>query len=127
MSDSNDPRIAESSRWRAEMFDALQKLHTKLTVVEGRVGAGLGVGDDNGKFGKLADRVETLWKGSVFAICTAVVSIGAVIALAYSRGDAAGELRARVVTLERDVDRLSEQLRAVWSARFTLPPPEPRP
>jgi sulfite reductase beta subunit-like hemoprotein len=117
--DPIDPRVHESARWRAEVFDTMAKLHTKVTTIEARVGAGLGVGDDNGKFGKLADRVSTLWKGAVFAICTAIVSLGAVFALVYGRGDAAGELRTRVVTLERDVDRLSEQLRAVWSARFT--------
>lgn len=118
-----DPRVHESSRWRAEMFESLQKLHVKTTLLEGRVGAGFGVGDDDGKFGKLTGRVNQLWKGAVFAVCTAIVSIGSVIALVYSRGDAAGELRARLTTVERDVDRLAEQLRAVWSSRFTLPAP----
>jgi len=42
-----DPRVHESSRWRAEIFDAVAKLHTKVTVLEGRVGAGFGVGDDD--------------------------------------------------------------------------------
>lgn len=127
MSDDIDPRVSESSRWRAEMFDAIAKLHTKVTVMEGRVGAGFGVGDDDGKFGKLSDRVSTMWRGAVFAICTAVVSLGSVIALVYSRGDAAGELRARIATIERDVDRFGEQCRALWSARFSLPAPVARP
>lgn len=126
MSDDLDPRVHESSRWRAEMFEALQKMHTKVTVLEGRVGAGFGVGDDDGKFGKLSDRVGTLWRGAVFAICTAVVSLGSVIALVYSRGDAAGELRARIATIERDLDRLGEQYRALWSARFAIPAPPAR-
>lgn len=126
MSDDLDPRVHESSRWRAEMFEALQKMHTKVTVLEGRVGAGFGVGDDDGKFGKLTDRVNQLWKGAVFAICTAVVSLGSVIALVYSRGDAAGELRARIATIERDLDRLGEQYRALWSARFAIPAPPAR-
>lgn len=108
------------------MFEALQKMHTKVTVLEGRVGAGFGVGDDDGKFGKLTDRVNQLWKGAVFAICTAVVSIGSVIALVYSRGDAAGELRAHIATIERDLDRLGEQYRALWSAQFAIPAPPAR-
>ena len=122
-----DPRISESSRWRAEMFDALQKMHTKVTVLEGRVGAGFGVGDDDGKFGKLTDKVGTLWRGAVFGICRAVVSLGSVIALVYGRGDAAGELRAHIATIERDVDRLGEQLRALWSQRLIAPAPSARP
>lgn len=108
------------------MFDAITKLHTKVTVMESRVGAGLGVGDDNGKFGKLADKVGQLWRGAVFAICTAIVSLGSVLALVYGRGDATGELRTRLATIERDVDRLTDQVRAVWSARFTVPAPTAR-
>lgn len=118
-----DPRISESSRWRAEMFDTIAKLHTKVTVLEGRVGAGFGVGDDDGKFGKLSDRVSTMWRAAVFAICTAVVSLGSVIAMVYGRGDAAGELRAHIATIERDIDRLGEQYRALWSLRLASPLP----
>lgn len=121
-----DPRISESSRWHAEVFDTMAKLHTKVTILEGRVGAGLGVGDDDGKFGKLSDRVGTMWRAAVFAICTAVVSLGSVIALVYSRGDAAGEMRAHIATIERDLDRLGEQYRALWSARFATSAPAAR-
>jgi len=98
-----------------EVTKVLEKLHARLTTVELRIGASLGVGDDDGKLGKLRDRVANLWKAAVFAIGLAVSSTGAVAAVVWSRGDNNGETRTRIEQLERQVNDLTQ---AFWSFRL---------
>lgn len=123
-----DPRIeaSGSARFAADMIKATGKLHDRLTAVELRIGESLGVGVDDGKVGKLAARVSMLWKAAVFAISTAIVSLGAVASMVYGRGEVAGAVASRLTTLEHDLERISDQLRAVWAARLS-PIPLPRP
>ena len=132
----SDDRIDTEGRapWRADVEKTLGKIHDRVTRIELRIGEALGIGDDDGRVGKELDAARADLKAVAMrvnavagdakrankAIATAVaIAIGglgtAVQALRTSASEDGASL-TRLSTLERDVDRLEQSIRSLWTA-----------
>lgn len=103
------------------------KLHDRLTRVELRAGEALGTGADDGRVGKeldalradlkaIAAEAKRANKAIASAIAIAIASAGGAVQALRSSASEDGASLSRLSTLERDVDRLEQSIRSLWTA-----------
>ena len=134
MSDPTAERIEadSSARWRADADRTFGKIHDRLTRLELRVAERLGTNTDDGLVGKELDAVRADIKAIavenkrhakfIALVAAAVVGSGgaAVQALRTSASEDGASL-SRLATLERDVDRLEQSIRSLWTVTAPRP------
>lgn len=125
---SDDQRINEARAvFEADMVKTMGKLHNRLTEVELRTGEAIGIGEDDGRIGKELAAIRADMKTNAAeakranwairtAIALAVGSAGAAATAIWNRGSESGASLTRITTLERDVDRLEQSIRSLWTA-----------
>ena len=134
MTDDERDRIETngSARWRAEAERTMGKLHDRLTRAELRVGEALGIGEDDGRIGKELDAlradakaiaVETKRHSKFLALVAAAVvgSGGAAVQALRTSASEDGAALSRLATLERDIDRLEQSIRSLWTVTSPRP------
>lgn len=132
MTDGERERIETegSARWRADAERTMGKMHDRLTRVELRVAERLGTKTDDGLVGKELDSlradvkaisVEAKRANKVIAtaIAAAIAGLGTAVQALRTSATEDGASLSRLATLERDVDRIEQSIRSMW----TIPRP----
>lgn len=126
MTDAERMELEGSARWRVEAERTMGKLHDRLTRIELRTGEAIGIGEDDGRIGKELDALRSDVKAArddakrankaiASAIAIAIASAGGAVQALRTSASEDGSSLTRITTLERDVDRLEQSIRSLWT------------
>jgi hypothetical protein len=97
------------------------QLQKQIEELKERLDLTIGIKGDNGKLGKVTARVKLLYAVIGAVGMAALGSLGVALSAAHDAGERDGRTEARLLQLEHDRDRQSDQIQGLWPLIFKSP------